>query len=345
MTRSRFCALVLAAGFASRLRPLSHHIPKPLLPVCGEPVAGRTLRQLQQAGCKLAALNLHHLPKAIERTFGDSYLGMPLIYSLEEEIQGTLGALHPLRQALGEYDALVLVNGDSLSDWPFRKLMRRHVRSGADVTLLLQKVASTEEFQGGVGLDSTGQVVQLRSARAVGSVVRRAVFAGAHVISPRLLERIEPGRADIVADFYIPHLAEQGTIASCLTACRWHDLGTPRRYLRACLEWRRGRWPLRFFRVGSWLAPSAKVAESSRVQRSVVEADAVVEERASVEETLVLPKARVGRGAAIVHCLVGPGVTVPAGARIEGSMINRAPVGYQPDSGESVLGNLVYTPI
>ena len=115
----RIRGFVLAAGYGERLRPLTHFLPKPLLPIAGEPVIGHTLRTLAAARCEAVAVNLHHLPEAIPRQLGTSYHGLPLAYSFEEEIQGTLGALHPQLDFLAAADLVLLVNTERASTPPF----------------------------------------------------------------------------------------------------------------------------------------------------------------------------------------------------------------------------------
>ena len=82
--KARIRGLVLAAGLGTRLRPLTCFLPKPLLPVGGEPVIGSLLRQLAAAGCEAAAINVHHLPDAIPQTMGASWHDLPLAYSHEK---------------------------------------------------------------------------------------------------------------------------------------------------------------------------------------------------------------------------------------------------------------------
>src|SRR3954451_2607453 len=100
MQGRRIRAVVLAAGPGPRPRPLTSLTPKPLLPVRGVPILGHTLARLAAIGCEAAAVNLHHLGDQIRRRFGDAHAGMPLTWSEEPEILGTLGALFPLRDFL-----------------------------------------------------------------------------------------------------------------------------------------------------------------------------------------------------------------------------------------------------
>lgn len=337
-------ALVLTAGFGTRLRPLTCFLPKPLLPVAGEPLVGNTLQQLAALGCEVAVLNLHHLAEQIPRTLGQIYHGMPLRYSEEEPIQGTLGALVPPREILQDADVVLLVNGDSLCRWPWKALLKRHFKSQADVTLLLHRRAPDAALGGGVGLDDSGRVVQIRQMDPQGLVKSRHIFAGVHLISPRLLERLEPQPGDIVGDLYIPLLQEGRTLAGCVTGRDWHDLGTPERYMTACLEHtRRSWWKLK--RQQSTMSPLAHIADSADVTASIVEATARIDEGARVQGSVVLPGAHIQSGCIIQDSLIGPGVVLPASTAIERRMIHRTLTGYQPSENETVLGDLIYTPL
>ena len=342
--RPRLRAFVLTAGLGTRLRPLTLHHPKPLLPVCGAPLVTHTLAQLAKLGCELAVLNLHHLPDAIPTVLGDSYDGMALSYSREPEILGTWGALSPPRAQLEDADAVLLINGDTLCRWPLRALLRRHARSGADATLLLHRRAPDARLGGGVGVDGAGVVTTLRDAEPVGEVARRHIFAGAHVLSPRLLERAPDREADIVSELYLPLLAEGGCLAAVVTSRRWHDLGTPERYLEGVLDQARGRIPKALWR-GRHLAEGVDLAEDAELRAAVVEAGARIEPGARVEESLLLPRAVVGAGSRLRHVILGPDVHLPPGTTLERRLVTRVVTGDAPRPEQTVLGGLVYTPL
>ncbi len=340
----RLRALVLCAGLGTRLRPLTLSVPKPLVPVCGRPVAARTLDSLVAHGCELAAINLHHRGGAVRDQFGVVYGPLPLVYSEEREILGTLGALGPLRDTLRDATEIILVNGDALCDWPWSKLLATHRKHGAAATLLLHKTASPTAYGGGVGVDSRGCVVQMRDSEPIGEVARRFVFTGAHILDPALLDELPTGPADIVADLYLPLLAAGRAIHTVTINRPWHDLGTPARYRDAALDWGRGNVPRRLWR-GAWRGEGVEVAEDALVHRVVLEEGARVESGAEVTDSLLLPGAVVGRGSRVRGSLVGPRVVLPADSRIEDRLVHNVIAGYKPPPGASVLGNRVYAPI
>ncbi|HEV8629727.1 MAG TPA: nucleotidyltransferase family protein, partial [Thermoanaerobaculia bacterium] len=152
----------MAAGYGTRLSPLTDELPKPLLPVLGRPLLARTLDALAAAGCEAVAINLHHLPDAIPAACGERHRGMPLVYSREEAILGTGGAFGPLRDFFAPVSTALLVNGDSLCDWPLAALLARHRRRGTEATLLLAGRPDPRPFGGGIGVDPAGRVTAIR---------------------------------------------------------------------------------------------------------------------------------------------------------------------------------------
>jgi NDP-sugar pyrophosphorylase family protein len=323
-------ALVLAAGYGTRLRPLTDQTPKPLLPVLGRPLVGWTLDRLAAAGCEAVALNLHHLGERIPAALGTSWQGMPLTYSEEPEILGTLGALAPLAPFFAGCDAVAIVNGDSLCSWPLKRLLARHRRREAAATLLLARRPDPDRYGGGVAHRRDGRIVSFRGLPAVsedGPRLARNVFAGAHLLSPRLLARAPHAFADTVADLYEPLLAEGELLQAVTTRRAWYDLGTPGRYLEGALAVAlAGRAAPR-----ARMLPESRVVPAARLRRSVVERRARVEAGARLVDTLVMADAHVGEGARLERVIVGPGVEVAAGASFASCLLTRGASGVEPE--------------
>ena len=235
--------------------------------------------------------------------------------------------------------------------------MRRHRASGAVATLMLARRADPARVGGGVGIDRRGWIRSLRPGgggggaagrgaahAATGNKLRRLVFAGAQVLAPELLVRLGPGPADIVRDLYQPLLAAGRQLAAYPSRRRWHDLGTPRRYLEAALDGGRGGWPERFWRR-SWVSPEATVEGGARVKRVAVEATARVERGAQIERSVLLPGARIGAGARVREAIVGHSAVLPAGSRVEQQLITVARDSDVPGPLDSRVGGLIYTPL
>ncbi len=323
MSAPRFRAVVLAAGLGTRLRPLTDSTPKPLLPVGGRSILEHTLARLVAAGCEAVAINLHHLGASIRETLGDSYRGVPISYSDEKVIQGTLGALVPLREFLSVRPLALLVNGDSLCRWPIARVVDHQRTKKPAATLLVSSRARIDEPGGGVGIERGGRVVALRNAPPVGLVARRRIFAGLHAFSPSVLEGLPARPADIVADLYIPALARGARLDTISTTALWHDLGTPERFLAGSLDFAA---PSR----SNWLAPSAVVARSAELDRVVIEADVRISGSTRLRDSVVLPGATIGARAKLRSVLVGPEAEIAPGTRLENAFVVR-------ENGETVV--------
>lgn len=339
----RLRALVLSAGFGQRLRPLTQQMPKPLLPVLGETSVGRTLQALARLGCECTFLNLHYLGEQVREAVGDEIDGMEIRYSEEREILGTLGALGPVARQLADSEAALLINSDSLCRWPLSKMVKDHLRHQAEATLL---VVDKPPFEGNVAVAKDGRLLQLRHDRrlpADGVAASKLVFGGAQVLSPGLLDRLagrsEP--ADIVGELYEPMLDERRALRAVRTAKPWHDLGTPWRYLQALVQSATQASPFR----SSWVSERATLGAGCKLRRAVVEHDVTVEADCRVESSAVLPGARLETGCRLRESIVAPGVVLPAGTGLDRRLVTPLSSGRDPSGRDSVVGQLVYTPI
>lgn len=287
-------AVVLAAGRGVRLHPLTERLPKPLLPIGNSVLVERTLEALAKAGVESAALNLHHEGEQIRDRLGDRFGTMPLVYSEERELLGTLGALTNLRRFLEPAELVVVVNGDSLCDWPVAQVLDAHRSGDALATLLVSGRADPADFAGGIGVEA-GRVTGFRQPTSG----EPRVFAGLQVFAPGLLSGIPVEPLDTVRDLYEPALAQGRRIDAVETAAPWFDLGTPRRYLEAVL---------------ATCAPGGG---------NVVSSTARVAADAHLTSCVVLPGARVGARGQLTRVIVGPEVEVVRDSVHESALLTR----------------------
>jgi NDP-sugar pyrophosphorylase family protein len=128
-------ALVMTAGLATRLRPLSEARAKAALPVAGEPLVGRILKWLREAGIRRVVLNLHHRPETVTRVVGDGAdWDLQVRYSWEPQVLGSAGGP---KRALPLLDAnrFLVVNGDTLTNCSLPALVQQHADTRARVTM------------------------------------------------------------------------------------------------------------------------------------------------------------------------------------------------------------------
>lgn len=312
-------ALVLTAGLATRLRPLSFVRAKAALPIGGEPLARRILRQLGAAGVTDAVLNLHHLPATLAGRVGDgSDIGVRVRYSWESpEVLGSAGGPRRAAPIVGASRFLV-VNGDTLTDADLRALVAAHAAShDASGTLVTMAVIpnDTPDRYSGLRLDAAGRVLGVVPR---GSGEPSFHFVGVQVVEAEAFMGLADGvPAESVRELY-PALTAARPDAVRAHVCRasFLDIGTPGDYARTCLALnaREGRTDERGARV--------EVAPSARLDR-----------------TLLWDDVRVGADAALRECIVTDGVTIPAGSSWTRQIIRRADTPAAP--GEVPHGDLL----
>src|SRR5690349_9330064 len=110
-------AMILAAGLGTRLRPLTHLMPKPVAPVLNRPIVAWIAELLAANGFREVVTNLSYLPEQIKTVLGDgSEFGVEISYSDEPEPLGTAGGVGKVRDFLGETDSFLIISGDALTD-------------------------------------------------------------------------------------------------------------------------------------------------------------------------------------------------------------------------------------
>ncbi|MCC6527509.1 MAG: NTP transferase domain-containing protein [Polyangiaceae bacterium] len=272
--------MVLAAGYGTRLRPLTDELPKPLVPIGDRPMLGHIAAELARGGVERLVVNTHHLPAAF-RADALADLGLPCELVHEPTILGTAGGVANAASWLGAGDVLVW-GGDVLCRVDLAALHAHHRATGAAATLLATPRAAG---LGTLGLDAEGCVVRLRGER-FGAELAGADFTAVQILAERLRREL-PSAGCIVGDGYLPWLrAGRRDVRAALLVERFDDIGDPASYLAANLRWlgRRG--------VGAWVSPAASVAPGVELCRAVVGAGAVVGGSGVVCDAVVWPGAR-----------------------------------------------------
>lgn len=223
-------ALILAAGFGTRLRPLTNTLAKPAIPVAGEPLIRRIVGWLAGQGVDEIVVNLHHLPQTITGVLGDGAdLGARIRYSWEYPV--ILGSAGGPRRALPLIEAktFFIVNGDTLTDLRLADLASAHAASGALATLAVTPNVAPQKYGGATlrGDDITGFVP--RGDAAAGSFH----FLSVQAVEAEAFEALADGvPAATVGGLYEQLIAARpGSIRAYRTSATFWDVGTVEDYL------------------------------------------------------------------------------------------------------------------
>jgi mannose-1-phosphate guanylyltransferase len=298
-------ALLLTAGLATRLRPLSLVRAKAALPVAGEPLARRILRSLAAAGVTDAVLNLHHLPHTLTSLIGDGTdTGVRVRYSWEVPVLGSAGGPKRALPLLGS-SRFLIVNGDTLTNVDIPGLIDAHARSGALVTLAVVPNTEPDKYTG-LSADANGNVTGVVGRRSTRPSFH---FIGVQVVEAAAFVTVPPEVPFESIGALYPSLiaARPGAVRVHATDAEFFDIGTPADYLETATLLGR--------REGGGLVPGARadIAADARVEESVLWDDVVVE-----------------HGARLRDCIVTDGVRVPAGTSWHGVTIRVAQVDLAP---------------
>ena len=228
-------AMILAAGLGTRMRPLTDHCPKPLLPLLLQPMLDHILAQLLRHGIRDVIINLHHHAEQLARWLGDgSRWGVHLSLSFEPEILGTAGALKRVEPLLRDAPFLVL-NADVLIDMDLQALWHWHCQRQALVTMVLRPDPAARSY-GAVVVDADERVrlINGRPSTHVQATGQEMMFACVQVVDPQVLERIPPDCFSMTTTDVFPALIERHeAVYGYRYTGYWMDIGAPERYLQA----------------------------------------------------------------------------------------------------------------
>ncbi len=222
--------MILAAGLGTRLRPLTNKLPKALIPINNRTLIEHTLLLLQKFNIKEVVINLHHLSEEIRSALGSgSRWNLQITYSDEPEILGTGGGIKKVQSILSG-DTFLLINGDILVDLDLGELSDFHKEKGGAVTMVLREVSDPEAW-GCIKIDSDDRVRQIRTLpQDFGEGMRLRMFAGIHIIEPRLFHYLPPPGFSNLMDTYVEMILKGEDIRGYTMKGYWADIGTPERY-------------------------------------------------------------------------------------------------------------------
>ncbi len=327
-------AMILAAGFGTRLGPLTQVRPKPMLPIAGASLVRWSTLWLRSQGVRELVINLHHLGEQIEADLGDgSELGMKIHYSHEAgKILGTGGGLRQARPWLddGSGAPILVLNGKIMFELELADLLATHRARGSEATMVLRDDA--EGIWGGsLAAGEDGRLATFLGETRPGTQPGpKMMFTGIHIFEPRFLDRVpDEGEQCIVRTAYKSLFREGGGPAVHRSEGYWWEHSTPERYLQGIRSVLDGRVALPHAPgpvVG--VHASASVAADVRIEGPVH-----VGPGARIEAGAVLgPYAQIGAGAQ-----VGAGVRVRnaalwPGQRLERDLIDAVEPGPAPSA-------------
>jgi NDP-sugar pyrophosphorylase family protein len=281
-------ALLLTAGFGTRLKPLTFSQAKASLPLLNTPFVRYPLRYLHANHVTDAVLNLHAHPDTVRSAAGNHYGDINIEYSHEPEILGTAGAMRKAAPLLGQ-DPFIVMNGDMLLDVPLQQLKEQHIRTGAAVTLVIMKSEAYQRYKGlYFHTTESDHVPVLTGIRE--EYGEKYHYTGLQMVNPEILRLIPENQKAEIFDRLYPELMKDGRIRGYIYDGSWIEIGTLHEYLTSSLQLLSHPLPLHLQPLGmtsSLISPNAKIEEGAAVSDSIVMEGAVVRAGAMIERCIV----------------------------------------------------------
>jgi NDP-sugar pyrophosphorylase family protein len=294
-------AMILSAGYGTRLWPLTEDRTKPAIPILGKPLVGYVAEYLAGYGWRDILVNLHHRPDSVRLALGDgSRFGVSLQYIDEPVILGTSGALDNARSFF-ESETFLVINGKLICDIDLNAALKTHRESGAIATLVLLPNTKYERFT--VVETSNGLLKGFGGMPALKSAgdEQPLMFTGIQILEPRIFEYIPRGVfSHSTTDVYPNAILQGERVAVHIASGTWYELSTLERYLDISL---------------------AMLA--ARHEDLTVGARCVISVRAEVSDAVLWDDVVVESGARVSRAVLADGVHIRSGEVIENAIVVR----------------------
>lgn len=328
-------ALILAGGKGTRLRPLTMHTPKPIVPIANQPFLLYQLELLKRADVRDVILSLSYQPHKIEDRLGDgSDYHVRIGYTVEASPLGTAGAYRNAAALIQE--TTVVFNGDVLTDIDLEEVIRFHRRRESVATIVLTPVPNPTAY-GLVETDDEGRVRRFLEKPSPEEVTCDTINAGIYILEPHVLDYVPEGEPFMFEYGVFPQLLERGEPFYGFTwRGYWRDIGTPASYLQANLDVLANRVSLLdrpYYNRGekfddtveidsvSVVDDSSTMKAGVRIINSVVGRNCYIEERVRIENSVVRGATRIGSGATVRGAVVGRGCHIGRSVTVEDNAV------------------------
>ncbi len=304
-------AMILAAGFGTRLWPLTIERTKPAIPFLNRPLIAFTIDYLKQFGITEIIVNLHHEPDSVREQIGDgSEYGVKITYSVEDPIiLGTAGALDPVRHLLKD-ETFFVINGKIITNLDLNAALETHRQRKAIATLVMRPNPKREKFSQIIvdeagnyqGFSGFPELLTTDHQPPTTFLTTPLMFTGIHILEPEILDYIPSGvEYDSIRQVYPQVMSEGKIVAAHVGEGDWYELSTLARYLEISLEF------MRRDKIDFTADKGCEIAST-----------------ANVKDSILWRNVKISSGAKINQCIIADGVRIPENKNYERKVIVRA---------------------
>lgn len=228
---NRVDGIILAAGFGTRLRPLTDTVPKAAIDLGGKPLIYYALNNMKNVGVSRVVINTHYLSEVLVEKVREMSWPFEIIFSHEPEILGTGGGIQAALSYLPGVEAVLVQNADAFIEYDVAQFIRYHLAARPLSTMLLKTVPNPLEY-GVVATDKKDRVRDINSQLSfAGEIVKQRIFCGMQALSSSIVSRMpkKKGPFCILKDVIVPAIKAGETVLGVENTKFFCDVGTPAR--------------------------------------------------------------------------------------------------------------------
>lgn len=343
-------AVIMAGGSGTRLRPLTSHLPKPMVPVANKPMAEHIVTLLKKHNFTDIIFTTHYLPQAISDYFGDgSDWGCKISYSTEEgRPLGTAGCVKAIQDELDT--TFLVISGDGLTDIDLTKAIAFHKQKKSKATLVLKRVESPLDY-GVVIMDGEQRIQRFVEKPGASEIFSDTVNTGIYILEPEVMLYVVMGREqDFSNDLFPLLLLRNEPMFGYVADGYWCDIGNLQMYRQAHKDILDKEMAIDLglpqIEPGVWVGEGSQIDSSVKLNAPVIVGrncrigsdvvvdpytvigdNCLIQEKASLKQPVIWSNSYIGSETSLRACIICNNATVHRGAEIlEGAVIGSTSV-------------------
>lgn len=300
-------AIIMAGGFGTRLRPLTMHLPKPMVPLLNKPMMEHIVELLSAHNFRDITSLLFFHPEAISSYFEDgTKFGINMNYVRAEADYGTAGSVRNATEQYKINERIIIISGDVLTDFDLTTAIKYHEEKKAKATIVLTRVKNPLQF-GVVITADDGKIERFLEKPSWGEVFSDTINTGIYILEPEVFEKIPYKRDfDFSKDLFPMLLEEDAGLYGYIAPGYWRDIGNLGEYHEAHLDALAGRVLLH--------------SEGKKIENAIVGNGSLVEGVQFFGMNIIGNNVKVAPGVKLLNCVVGDNCIIHGGARMDNSV-------------------------
>ena len=318
--------IIMSGGIGTRLRPLTCHLPKPMVPIFNKPVMEYGIDLLREHEIHDIAVTLCYLPEMIIDYFQDgSEFGVNINYYIEDRPLGTGGSVKNADEFLD--NTIVVISGDAFTNIDLQKAHEFHMERGSKATLILKREPIPLEY-GVVITDSNGKITRFLEKPSWGEVFSDTINTGIYILEPEVLNYYEKGENfDFSKDLFPRLLADDIPMYGYIAEEYWCDVGDLNTYIEThedILSENKTHYLLgKKQEKGIWIGNGSILGREAKIYPPIFIGENTIIEKGAVIEpyTVIGNNCTIGEGTSVKKSIIWDNVNVSENCEIRKSVI------------------------